>query len=404
MASIALKPIEEKFKILEKHFNERTRRIWAAAEAQSLPRGGISAVSKATGLSRNTIMAGFNDINAPIITPSTTVRQKGGGRKKLTTKDSVLLVALEMLVDPLTRGDPESPLRWTCKSTRRLAEELNIKGYKVSFRTVSDLLYELGYSLQTNEKSREAASHPDRNAQFEFINTTVNAFQAQELPVISIDSKKKELVGDFKNNGQEWHPKGKPEQVRVHDFADKTLGKAIPYGIYDITRNEGWVTVGIDHDTSEFAVDTILHWWEKMGRPAYPKAQQLLITADGGGSNSSRTRLWKTELQRFADKTGLDVTVCHFPPGTSKWNKIEHRMFSFISQNWRGRPLVSHQVIVNLIGSTITQNGLIIKAALNENKYMTERKVTDEELQKVKIKPKGFHPEWNYTILSSRKR
>lgn len=403
MATIALKPIEEKYQTLKTHLNERTRRIWAAAEAQSLPRGGISAVANATGLSRTTITVGMNEIKSPKSNDTKFIRKKGGGRKKLTEADGNLLDDLEMLIDPLTRGDPESPLRWTCKSTRRLAEELFLKGHRVSFRTVADLLYELGYSLQANEKSREAASHPDRNAQFEYINTTVKAFQKEELPVISIDTKKKELVGDFKNNGLEWQPKGNPEKVRVHDFENKELGKAIPYGVYDITRNEGWVTVGVDHDTSEFAVDTILNWWKKMGKPAYPQAKQLLITADGGGSNSSRSRLWKIELQRLADRTGLNVTVCHFPPGTSKWNKIEHRMFSFISQNWRGRPLVSHQVIVNLIGSTITRTGLIVKSALNEKTYETEIKVSDEELSKVTIKPKRFHPDWNYSILSRQK-
>lgn len=406
MARIAHDSIRKKYEILKTHFNERTKRIWAAAEATSLPYGGISAVASATGISRTTIQAGINEINNTENTNNQIdqVRSKGGGRKKLIELDGTLLQDLEALVDPLTRGDPESPLRWTCKSTQRLAEEMKCTGHQISARTVANLLYELGYSLQSNEKSLEGASHPDRNAQFEYINTTVRAFQKENLPVISIDSKKKELIGNFKNNGKEWHPKGMPEEVRVHDFEDKELGKAIPYGVYDITRNEGWVTVGTDHDTSEFAIDTILQWWKQMGKHAYPDATQLLITADGGGSNSSRSRLWKTGLQRLANRTGLTITTCHFPPGTSKWNKIEHKMFSYISQNWRSRPLVSHEVIVNLISSTITRTGLIIKAKLNTNSYKTEIKITDDELAKVNIRPRRFHGDWNYIISSNNKK
>lgn len=403
MVTVSEDSIRNKYKRLMPHLNERSRRIWAAAEAESLPYGGISAVARATGISRTTILTGIKEINTVDSTTDNPIeiRKKGGGRKKLTELDGTLLQDLESLIDPLTRGDPESPLRWTCKSTQRLSEEMKLKGHRVSARKIAELLYDLEYSLQANAKTKEGTSHPDRNAQFEYINTLVKTFQKNGMPVISVDSKKKELVGNFKTNGKEWQPKGEPEEVRVHDFEDKELGKAIPFGIYDITRNEGWVTVGIDHDTSEFAVDTIYQWWKKMGKPAYPNATELLITADGGGSNSSRSRLWKTNLQWFADKTGLNISVCHFPPGTSKWNKIEHRMFSFISQNWRGRPLISHEVIVNLIGSTITKTGLIVKAKLNTKRYKTEIKISDEEFAKINIKPKRFHGDWNYTIKSN---
>jgi hypothetical protein len=361
-------------------------------------------VSEATGMSRTTIMVGLEEITNRGESESKVsgIRKKGGGRKKITESDSTLLQDLEMLVDPLTRGDPQSPLRWTCKSTRRLAEELTHKGHQVSARKIADLLYELGYSLQANEKTREGSSHPDRNAQFEYINTMVKAFQRKEQPVISVDTKKKELIGDFKNGGQEWQPQGEPEKVRVHDFEDKTLGKVIPYGVYDITKNEGWVTVGTDHDTSEFAVDTILQWWKQMGKRSYSGATELLITADGGGSNSSRSRLWKIGIQWLADVTGMDITICHFPPGTSKWNQIEHRMFSHITQNWRARPLTSHEVVVNLIGSTITSTGLIVKAKLSQEKYETGIQVAEDEFASIKIRSKRFHSDWNYTILSNK--
>jgi len=366
--------------------------------------GGVKAVSVATGMSRTTITVGLKEISNAAASPSDRVRKIGGGRKKITDGDSTLLSDLESLVEPLTRGNPQSPLRWTCKSTHRLAEELIEKGHQISARKVAALLYDLGYSLQANEKAREGASHPDRNAQFEYINTMVKAFQKKSQPVISVDTKKKELIGNFKNNGKEWQPKGQPEQVFVHDFEDKNLGKAIPYGVYDITKNEGWVSVGIDHDTSDFAVDTILQWWKQMGKRSYPDAKELLITADGGGSNSSRSRLWKIGIQRLADKTGMNVTVCHFPPGTSKWNQIEHRMFSFISQNWRSRPLTSLEVIVNLIGSTITHTGLIVKAKLNPDKYDTGIKVSEDDFVSTKIQQKRFHGDWNYTIASSRQK
>jgi len=330
------------------------------------------------------------------------VRRPGGGRRPLSQTDQELVAALEQLIDPVTRGDPESPLRWTCKSTRRLAEELTRQRHPVSAPTVAVLLRAAGYSLQANAKTREGTGHPDRNTQFQYINDTVRRFLTQNQPAISVDTKKKELVGDFKNAGQEWQPQGQPEQVRVHDFLDKTLGKAIPYGVYDILNNQGWVSVGIDHDTAQFAANSIGRWWREMGRHRFPRAKQLLITADGGGSNSYRSRLWKVALQQLADDLGLRLKVCHFPPGTSKWNKIEHRLFSFITQNWRGRPLVSHQAIVSLIAGTKTRAGLLVKAALDTNQYQTHLKVSDEELTRLKLRCEPFHGEWNY-LLTPRK-
>lgn len=405
MAKIDQRAIEEKYDALRDFLDERTRRLWAAAEARSLPYGGTSVVASVTGLSRTTILAGINELrDKPSVRLSkqdSRVRRPGGGRKSLKDRDPSLERDLELLVEPLTRGDPESPLRWTCKSTRKLAEELNRQGHRVGDRKVADLLHGLHYSLQANAKTREGSSHPDRNAQFEYINALAKSFQKRGQPVISVDTKKKELVGDFKNNGAEWQPKNQPEEVRVHDFEDKELGKVTPYGVYDIAKNEGWVTVGTDHDTSDFAIDTILSWWKKMGRHAYPQAMELLILADSGGSNGSRSRLWKLGVQRFANETSLKVTVCHFPPGTSKWNKIEHRLFSFITQNWRGRPLVSHEVIVNLIGSTTTKAGLNVKAKLSKKKYETGIKVSNEDFARIKIKPKRFHGDWNYTISSN---
>jgi Rhodopirellula transposase DDE domain len=329
---------------------------------------------------------------------SARVRRIGGGRHRLTVADPDLTAALEALVEPLTRGDPESPLRWTCKSTRRLAEELNRNDHAVSASTVGNLLHEAGYSLQANCKTREGRSHPDRNAQFEFINTSVKRFLKREQPAISVDTKKKELVGDFKNNGDEWHPKGSPEKVRTHDFMDKTLGKVIPYGVYDILNNQGWVNIGIDHDTAKFATNSIFQWWKQMGSKRFPNASELLVTADGGGSNSSRSRYWKICLQELADKLEMRLVVRHFPPGTSKWNKIEHRMFSFITQNWRGKPLVSHQAIVNLIASTTTKTGLVVKAAIDQANYPTKTKVTDAELEAINLTRDKFHGEWNYVI------
>jgi hypothetical protein len=393
--------IRWKYRSLVVEMDERRRRQWAAAEARDAGQGGISIVARATGLSRPTIMAGLRELGLPARQRAlyeSRVRRPGGGRRPLTETDPGLLAALEALIEPVTRGDPQSPLRWTCKSTARLADELARQDHPVTDRTVATLLKQAGYSLQANRKTREGASHPDRNAQFEYLNATVARFQKQGQPAISVDMKKKELVGDFKNGGREWRPQGQPEEVRVHDFLDKTLGKAIPYGVYDMLNNQGWVSVGIDHDTAQFAANSIRRWWHQMGQRRFPRAQELLITADGGGSNGHRSRLWKVSLQTLADKIGLKLHVCHFPPGTSKWNKIEHRLFSFITQNWRGKPLVSHQAIVNLIAHTTTRAGLTVKAALDTNHYDTKIKVSDEELSRLRMKRHEFHGDWNYTI------
>jgi hypothetical protein len=401
----AIKSIRRKFRALRPGMDERLRRQWAAAEARELGRGGVTAVARATGMSRTTITAGNHELELPTKQreqEAMRVRRPGGGRRPLAETDPELLTALEALVEPVTRGDPESPLRWTCKSTTKLAAELSRQKHPVSNRTVAALLKQAGYSLQANRKTREGASHPDRNAQFEYLNECVRRFDRREQPAISVDTKKKELVGDFKNGGREWRPQGHPEEVRVHDFQDKTLGKVIPYGVYDILNNQGWVNVGIDHDTAQFAVNSIRRWWTQMGQRRFPRASELLITADGGGSNSSRSRLWKLSLQGLADDLGLKLFVCHFPPGTSKWNKIEHRMFSFITQNWRGKPLVSHQAIVKLIASTTTRNGLIVKAALDTQHYDTKIQVSDEELARVRLKSHTFHGDWNYTISPRR--
>jgi transposase len=399
--------IQRKYRSLDPVLDERSRRQWAAAEAQEYGYGGVTAVASATGLARDTIQAGLRELAYRLRHPEKAtperLRQPGGGRKALTQADPELTSALEALVEPLTRGDPQSPLRWTCKSTRRLAEELSCQGHRVGYRTVAWLLHEAGYSLQANRKTREGNRHPDRNAQFEFINVQAMRFQKGRQPVISVDTKKKELVGDFRNGGREWNPQGTPEKVRVHDFVDPELGKAIPYGVYDITNNQGWVSVGIDHDTAYFATASIRRWWQEMGQWRFPRAERLLISADGGGSNSHRTRLWKVALQELADTIDLKLTVSHFPPGTSKWNKVEHRLFSFITNNWRGKPLVSHQVIVNLIANTTTTKGLIVKAALDEATYETGMKVSDEQMATLKIAPAPFHGEWNYTITPRRK-
>jgi hypothetical protein len=397
----AIRSIRRKYRALRPGMDERLRRQWAASEAREWGRGGVTAVACATGLSRTTITAGGRELALPPKQreqEALRVRRPGGGRRPLTEVDPDLLTALESLVEPVTRGDPESPLRWTCKSTARLAAELTHQNHPVSDRTVAALLRQAGYSLQANRKTREGASHPDRNAQFEYLDACLRRFDRRGQPAISVDTKKKELVGDFKNGGREWRPAGTPENVRVHDFIDKKFGKAIPYGVYDILNNQGWVNVGIDHDTAQFAVHSIRRWWKQMGQRRFPQAAELLVTADGGGSNSSRSRLWKLSLQGLADELGLKLVVCHFPPGTSKWNKIEHRMFSFITQNWRGKPLVSHQAIVNLIASTTTRTGLIVKAALDTNHYDTKIKVTDAELGRLKLKRHDFHGEWNYTI------
>jgi len=375
--------------------------MWAAVEAASLGWGGVSAVAAATGMSRNTIRSGLQTLrkgrSAAALEPGR-LRRPGGGRKPLTQTYDHLADDLRALVESTTRGDPESPILWTCKSTRKLAEELAARGCPASYRTVDRLLRAWDYSLQSNRKVREGSDHPDRNAQFEYIGRQVRVFQRKGQPVISVDTKKKELVGDFRNAGREWRPRGQPLEVRVHDFLDKDLGKAIPYGVYDLTRNEAWVSVGIDHDTAEFAAAAIGRWWSKMGRARYPRARQLYITADGGGSNGARCRLWKVALQKLANRTGLRLTVSHLPPGTSKWNKIEHRLFCHITQNWRGRPLVSHEVIVNLIASTTTTAGLQVQAALDRRHYPTSKQVTAKELANVNLLPAGFHGDWNYTI------
>jgi hypothetical protein len=391
--------IRAKFESLKAVMDERVTRLWAGAEAEALGRGGIAIVERATGMSRTTIRAGRDELRTGTsVEEVVNVRRPGGGRPPIETTQPGVVEALERLVDPVTRGDPESPMRWTSKSTRKLAHELNTMGFNLSPQTVRELLLGAGYSLQSTKKTIEGTAHPDRNAQFEFINDRVDSFHARGLPVISVDTKKKELVGDFANAGREWQPKGSPEPVRVHDFLDDMLGKVIPYGIYDVGRNVGWVSVGVDHDTPTFAVRSIAAWWKHMGRRAYPSTPALLITADAGGSNGPRARLWKLELQRFADRTGIAVSVSHFPPGTSKWNKIEHRLFCHITENWRGRPLVDRETVVQLIGSVRTSSGLRVKAALDLRSYPTGIKVDDAELEGLNVTPETFHGDWNYTI------
>ena len=397
--------IRGKFAALDPVLDERSRRIWAATEAKALGWGGVSVVAAATGIARNTIHAGVKELARPARRasrdPARTagrIRRVGGGRKRLTEIVPQLREALEALVEPTTRGDPRSPLRWTCKSTTQLAAALAKQGRPVSERTVASLLHELDYSLQGTLKTREGTSHPDRDKQFRHIARQTRLFQRREQPVISVDTKKKELVGDFANAGREWQPTGQPERVRVHDFKDQHLGKAIPYGVYDVLANTGWVSVGVDHDTPAFAVQSIREWWKRMGGRAYPTATDLLIMADCGGSNGYRARLWKVALQQLANDLALRIAVCHFPPGTSKWNKIEHRMFCHITENWRGRPLISHEVIVNLIGRTTTRTGLAIKAKLDRRRYPQGVKVSDEALARVNLTPARFHGEWNYTL------
>jgi hypothetical protein len=400
--------IQLRYAALSPLMNERIRRQWAAAEAQSYGWGGVRTVCAAIGMSHNTLRKGLRELAARRKRPGAPIpvrlRQPGAGRKRATEANPDLAAALERLVDPATRGDPESPLKWTCKSTAQLANELTRQGHSVSPRTVGRLLRAAGYSLQGNRKTKEGSAHPDRNAQFEHINTTVKQFQRRRQPVVSVDTKKKELVGDFKNGGREWRPQGEPDEVRVHDFLDQKLGKAIPYGVYDLTNNQGWVSVGIDHDTARFATAAIGRWWKKMGRRRHPQATELLIMADGGGSNGSRCRLWKVALQELADQLQMSIRVCHFPPGTSKWNKIEHRMFCHITQNWRGRPLISHEVIVNLIANTATRQGLKIQAELDQRLYPTGTKISDAELRRVQLKPHKFHGDWNYTIQPTHKK
>jgi hypothetical protein len=406
MDAAVIERIRDKFNALRVVMDERMRRQWAAAEASALGWGGVSGVSQATGLSRNTIALGVAELDRRHAQPdapvSSRLRKPGAGRKPVSQTCPGVEQALDRLVDPVTRGHPESPLRWTCKSTRKLAEELSERGFPVCDRTVASLLREADYSLQANRKTREGKSHPDRDAQFLHIHDQVLRLQRRGQPVVSVDTKKKELVGNFKNAGQEWQPQGEPEKVKVHDFPDKNVGKAIPYGVYDITLNEGWVSVGIDHDTAEFAAASIGRWWQEMGARRFPRAQELMITADGGGSNSHRNRLWKVALQALADDVGLTLRVCHFPPGTSKWNKIEHRMFCHITKNWRGRPLTSYEAIVSLISSTKTAKGLTVRAELDTQPYEIGIKVSDEQLADLKIRPAQFHGDWNYSISPRR--
>jgi len=390
--------IGERYRALAGELDERRRRLWAAAEARSHGRGGVSAVARATGMSPTTIHKGLRELASGETLERGRVRRPGGGRKPLSETDRSLVADLERLVSEDERGDPESPLRWTAKSVRNLADALRELGHSVHFTTVAKLLRGLGYSLRANAKTREGASHPDRDSQFRYISQTVQAALQAGEPAISVDAKKRELVGDFKAVGRELAPKGRPVKVRTHDFKDERLGHAIPYGVFDLTRDEGWVNVGIDSNTAQFAVASIQGWWEHLGSGRYPQATTLTITADCGGSNGNRLRLWKAELQRLADTTGLTIQVCHFPPGTSKWNKVEHRLFSFISQNWRGKPLLSHKVIINLIAATSTRTGLKVYARLDERNYPKKITVTDEQLAAVNLKGHDFHPEWNYTI------
>ena len=393
-----------KYKALAPTLTERARRIWAATEARAAGWGGIAGVTRATGISYSTVQRGLQELKTrPRLAPGR-IRRPGGGRKKTVDKDPTLLTDLEGLVEPTASGDPMSPLRWTSKSVRQLAASLQRMGHQVSRQLVAELLAAAGYSLQANRKTREGSSHPDRDAQFRYINQQVRRFQGATQPVISVDTKKKELVGDFKNAGRQWRPKGQPAPVRVHDFLIPARGKAIPYGVYDLTRNAGWVSVGVDHDTATFAVRTIGRWWRQMGRPRYRRARSLLITADAGGSNGPRLRLWKWELQRLANRTHVAITVCHLPPGTSKWNKIEHRLFSYISTNWRGQPLVSLAVIVNLIGGARTATGLRVRCEIDRGAYPKGQDVTDAQMATLNLDPHRFHGDWNYTIHPNRRQ
>jgi len=397
--------VREKYDRLRAFLDERSRRLWAANEAVAFGHGGIRAVAEALGMSTKTVIEGQRQLNAPGPSPSESFarprqRRRGGGRKRCSEHDPGGVKALEAIVDPATRGDPSRALKWTSKSLVKIGEELRQQGWQLSPATISAILrQDLKYRLQALKKTKEGRrQHPDRDARFQYLNQQCQQFQQRGQPVISVDAKKKELIGDFKNGGCEWHPQGKPEAVRTHDFEDKELGKGLPYGVLDLGRNQGWVSVGVDHDTAEFAVSSIRNWWRHMGQSLYPEARELLVTADAGGSNSYRARLWKRELQKFADNTRLSVQVCHFPPGTSKWNKIEHRMFCHITANWRGRPLESLEVIVNLIAATTTRKGLQIQAALDLGTYEKGIAVSDQEMAELQVSPADFHGEWNYTI------
>jgi Rhodopirellula transposase DDE domain len=394
--------IRLRYEALKSVLDEQGRRRFAAAEAQAAGHGGVSAVARITGIARSTIGRGLTELREAGAPPPGRVRRPGGGRKPLSVTDPSLLDDLRRLVEPTTRGDPDRPLLWTAKSLRNLTAGLCALGHRVCHNTVGTLLRTLGYSLQANRKTREGASHPDRDAQFGYLNEQVKAALAAGEPAISVDTKKKELIGDFKNGGREWRPRGEPEAVRVHDFLIPGLGRAVPYGVYDIGENAGWVSVGIDHDTASFAVNAIRRWWQLMGRARYPNATRLTITADSGGSNGARLRLWKRDLQKLADELGLTISVCHLPPGTSKWNKIEHRLFSFITQNWRGKPLVSHQVMIQLIAATTTKTGLKVHCELDPNSYPAGIKVTDADIARVNLQRHDFHGDWNYTIMPSR--
>jgi len=391
--------IKRRFKLLKPYLNEKVKRVWAAIEAKEYGYGGKTAVSSVTELSRNTIRRGMEDIQQDeIMEAKSQIRRPGGGRKKAVVKYPEIEKKLFEILEPEIRGEPDSALLWTCKSLRKLSADLKTKGYNISHRVIGEILKSNGFSLQGNRKTYEGKGHPDRNEQFNFIHNKVKLFQQNNDPVISVDTKKKELIGNYKNNGQEWHSKSNPEKVNVYDFPSQAEGKAIPYGVYDIGENKGWVNVGMNHDTAMFAVNSIRMWWYEMGQITYQNASKLLITADGGGSNGSRVRLWKTEIQKLANELKIDISVSHFPPGTSKWNKIEHRLFSYISKNWRGKPLVSYEVIINLIAATKTDTGLIVKSNLDRREYPKGIKISEKELSEVNILREEFHGEWNYTI------
>ena len=394
--------LEWKFETFAQFLDEKQLRLFAAIEALAFGEGGATAIAAASGISRQTVQQGIRDLREGI-EPESRIRKTGGGRKSIRETQPGILEALDKIIDPSTRGDPESPLRWTTKSTTKISNELKSQGFEISHVKVGELLGKLNYSLQANAKNKEGSNHPDRDAQFLHISELSTSFIAENQPVISVDTKKKELVGEFKNKGKEWHPKGTPEQVSVHDFEDKILGKAIPYGVYDVNKNEGWVSVGTDHDTAEFAVESIRQWWKTMGVFAYPNATKLLICADYGGSNSSRSRTWKSELQDLADILKLEISVCHYPPGTSKWNKIEHRLFSSIAQNWRARPLITHEVIVELIKGTTNKSGLKVDAALDTKSYETGIKITDDRMSSLNFSKDGFHGDWNYHLSPASK-